>query len=325
MTQYVFPNEQNETEIFRNLSRNNDTHRLSNETSYTEFSNFQLNFSSLVVDLQRVNSMKNQNKKVAIIHYGILRANKSDEVHASYEKFVFKPLRDNGYEIYRFLHTWRQDEDSYVWDKKIKKANITHELSLFHPPLAAYSVSDSQEEFMKNVNFSHYFNQTLFNLIGDNGRGEWFPFLVRNLLWGLQSLKRAAHLAALFEKLSSQTFDIVFCMRPDTIIENLNLIEFLKTIHLKPKIRVYIPNYMKGNGANDQFAIVLGNMTYALPLFERYDSLREYRKTRGRIVSEEVMRYQLKKFYANQTGELPYRHKLVGRTGRRSILDAFYL
>lgn len=320
---YIFPRESdNDKNNDDNYIVINYTHRI-NITSDIDLNDTTmrlLNLSRVYLDPQTAYTMKNQTKTVAVFHYGVLRVSNSSEVHSSHEKYIFKPLRENGYTIYRFLHTWTQREDTYVWNEKIKKADIKTELGLFHPPLTAYSIHDSQEDFIKSVNFSLYFNQRLYEELGDNGKGEWHPYLVRNLLWGMQSLKRAAHLAAYLEVMNNRSFDLVFCMRPDTIVKQFNLNDFLQNIVPKqPHVKVYTPGYSKGEGANDQFSIVVGSMAYALPLYERYDSLLEYRKTLGRVVSEKVMRYQLEKYYPKACGELFYRHALVGRKGKRFL------
>lgn len=209
---------------------------------------------------------------IAVVYWGLTRS--APLVTQTHETNLYAPLEKAGYKVDRYLHTWRT-ETPMVWGNQDTPTDGSgaHE---FHPVLAQI---DSQEDFLKAIIFSDYFNEAVWNATGEYGRQEWRPELLRNHLCALESLRRA------FALVPNSNYKFILFLRPD-----MELLEPFPTNSLEglPPRGILITDLSHGEGFNDRFALLHEDNAgfYA----NRIEWLKEFRKTHGRIVSEKVVK-----------------------------------
>lgn len=215
---------------------------------------------------------------VAICYWGLTRSTKL--VYTTHHEHVFNILKQNNINYKIFMHTWQTDTN-IVWNKIYNTPLDYEEYKLLSPDF--YKI-DNQDDFLKEIipNFSLYFDQNLYN---KNPSLEWEPYLVRNHMCALESLKRVTNML-------NEEFTHVIYLRPDVDIFTPFNIDWLS---LKPG-EIMIPDRDNSEGGfNDRFAIV--HYTDCKKYANRIDNIAEYRKNIGRIVSEHYTRYTIEKYF----------------------------
>lgn len=206
-------------------------------------------------------------------------------VAPTHETNLYAPLEKAGYKVDRFVHTW-STASPMVWGKPDAPVDLSAVEVL--RPLA--SRIDSQEEFLAGIHFPDYFDKALWEKTGEYGRQEWRPELVRNHLCALESLRRAFALVHL------PNYDYILFLRPD-----MELLEPFNPAWLQDLsyTGILFTDQAHGEGFNDRFAVMYTNKASALAnpsaYANRIEELAEFRRTQGRIVSEKVVKYIVKK------------------------------
>lgn len=230
--------------------------------------------------------MENSKKKVAIIYFGLLRS--YDKVYKSHINNIFNVLKKNNIDFKIFVHTWKtKDNTQRVWEKTIAVKQNFDQIKLMN----AYKAKiDEQEDFEKNLKFSDYFYQNVWDSIGHDVKGEWLPGLVKNHLCALESQKRCFAMV----QNDNTKFDYVMFLRPDVLIKNIFPIDSLQFLN-KNNEGILIPNFAHHEGINDRFALM--NFNHGKFYANRINELADYRKKHGRIVSEKCTAYIVNKYY----------------------------
>ena len=233
--------------------------------------------------------------KIAICYYGILRS--LPITYSSHINNIFKILKTNNVEFDVYVHTWTGKLTEYCWNNKKDFINDPTIAKLLNPKIL---VIDDQDIFLDKLNFTEYFYQDVYDLRGDNPAAEWAPYMVRNLIFGFESLKRSVNLALE----SQEIYDAVLILRPDMLI---NIPIDINTINSITHNTIVIPNYDHGEGANS-------NMAYcSIDCVKKYsnmvDLMPEFRKNHGRIVAEKYVKYILQ-----TSGSIIYANNFVDYT-----------
>jgi len=225
-------------------------------------------------------------KKVAIVYFGLLRC--LDRVYKSHEKYIFDVFKKNNLEYKIFIHTWKTSDGKQMkGDKYVSESQNYEQNKLIKP--YKYTI-DNQEDFINNIDFDKYFYKDIWDKIGHHKKGEWRPGLIKNHLCALESQKRVI-------KMVSSTgidFDYIMFVRPDVMFQYefpINTIEHLNNY----ENGILIPNFAHYEGVNDRFAMM--NYNYSKYYANRIDEIADFRKTKGRIVSEKYTKYIVKKYY----------------------------
>ena len=213
--------------------------------------------------------------QVAIVYWGLTRSAK--DIYKTHEEFIYKILKEANIMFDVYLHSWKTDNPLVWWHKQ--PMIDYNEYKVFQPCWVQY---DSQDDFLSSLNFSEYFDATLFEMKGDHPNGEWYPQLIKNHLCALESMKRAT--AAVLA--SGIKYSHILYVRPDVRIESPFPVHLLSQVD---DFTIVIPDYEHNEGYNDKFAIVTRNS--CIKYTNRGDHIREFRKTHGRIVSEKYTKY----------------------------------
>jgi hypothetical protein len=184
------------------------------------------------------------------------------------------------------MHTWKTDKN-IVWGNELNIPNDYDEYKLLNPTV--YQIDD-QSEFLDSICFEDYFNNELYKKYGGDTHHEWRPYLIRNHLCALESQKRVTTMCMN----SNKTYDYVIYVRPDVEIYDEFPIQCLSKIKDND---IAIPSDEHHEGYNDRFAIVPFNMCEKYG--KRIDEILEFRKLRGRIVSEKYVKYIIEKYFGN--------------------------
>ena len=220
---------------------------------------------------------------VGICYWGMTRSTK--QVYKSHYDNLFKILDINKINYDIFMHTWIAD-NNIIWDKKCDIPIDYNEYKLLNPN---YFKKDIQNDFLKSINFAHYFNQELFNKYGGDTPHEWRPELIRNHLCALESQKRVTEMVIN----NNKKYDYIIYIRPDVMLKNAFNIDWLRI----ESNSISIPNDEHHEGLNDRFAIVpYNNCSY---YGKRINEIIEFRKHNGRIVSEKYVKFIINKYYKN--------------------------
>lgn len=212
---------------------------------------------------------------VAICYWGIVRTLR--EAYPSQKKYVYDVLDASGIKYDVFFHTW-QTEHNLVWNRSMDKPIDYDAMDLVSPTSRQI---DSQDEFWATIDFSKYYY---------HGEREWEPFLIRNHLCALESMKRCGQLC----KSANKKYDYVMFLRPDALVNKRLPIEDIFSSQ-SPENTIVLPNYNHWEGYNDQFAVL--NYRLFSWYSERIDGVAEFRRTNGRIVSEKYVKYVIDQHY----------------------------
>ena len=143
----------------------------------------------------------------------------------------------------------------------------------------------SQEDFLNTINMDDYFYQDIWDKKDHRDDGEWLPKLVKNHICALGSLKNVYNMV----ENNGMKFKYVIFIRPDAYFTEPFQIE--KYIPLKNKT-IIIPNFDHYEGYNDRFAVC--NYEDANIYALRLKNIAEFRKNKGRIVSEKYLKIRFK-------------------------------
>jgi len=212
---------------------------------------------------------------IAICYWGLVRSLR--EVYPLQKKYVYDALDASGINYDVYFHTWATDQN-LVWNRPMDKPIDYLAMELVSPTSQRI---DSQDEFLATIDMNQYYYE---------GSYEWEPYLVRNHLCALESMKRCGILC----KQSGKKYDYVMFLRPDALpckrlpVEDIFNCEFSEST-------IVLPNYNHWEGYNDQFAVL--DFKQFSWYSERIDGLAEFRKTNGRIVSEKYLKHIVDQHY----------------------------
>ncbi len=220
---------------------------------------------------------------IAICYFGMTRSTKY--VYKSHQQHIFDIFNANliDYDIY--MHTWETD-CNIIWEKKYNEPIDYEEYKLLNPSF--YKI-DIQDDFLKSIEFSDYFDVEKYKQYGGDTPHEWRPELIRNHLCGLESQKRSYELVLSKNK----KYKYIMFIRPDVLVTNDIDIGLIKNGNFD----IIIPNTDYNEGYNDRFAIV--PFETAEKYARRIDTIIDFRKKRGRIVSEKYVKYIIDMYYTN--------------------------
>lgn len=222
-------------------------------------------------------------KNVAVCYFGMTRSLK--KVYRSHMEKLFDVLKRNDIFYQTFIHSWKTDKNM-IWGKESKVPIDYEEYKLLHPNF--YQL-DNQDDFLKSIEFSNYFDENLYKKYGGDTQHEWRPELIRNHLCALESQKRVTDMVI---SNNENHFDFLIYIRPDVEIDT----EFKITYFNIGKNEISIPDNDHYEGFNDRFAIVpFENCSF---YGKRIDEIIDFRKERGRIVSEKYVKFILLKYYS---------------------------
>jgi hypothetical protein len=224
-----------------------------------------------------VNDFLPNNKKIklAVCYHGPARSLR--QLIDNHNDFIFNYLNKSGIEYNIFVHTWVFSGKQFIRDKPVAPPNDHTAFELLDPLIIK---KDNQDTFLLTVNFEQYFDKQLWDKHGDNSEiGEWRPGLIKNYICSLESQKRVTDLI-------TEDYTHIMYIRPDVRFRS-NL-DVSKIINLNDS-EIVIPSYEHYEGLNDRFSI-LTNKT-ARVYGNRIDSLAEFRKNNGRIVSEKYTKH----------------------------------
>jgi len=217
--------------------------------------------------------------KIAICYYGILRS--LPITYCSHIDNIFNILKTNNIEFDTYVHTWTGKLTEYCWNNKKDFINDPTIAKLLNPKIL---LIDDQDIFLDKLNFAEYFYQDVYDLGGNTHDAEWAPYMVRNQIFGFESLKRSVNLALE----SREIYNAILILRPDMLI---NRPIDINTINGIPYNSIVIPNYDHGEGCNSAMAYcsidcvkIYSDMVNLMP---------EFRKNHGRIVGEKYVKYIL--------------------------------
>jgi hypothetical protein len=219
----------------------------------------------------------------AILYFGLTRSLK--HTYESHKKNVFDVLNHHKLTYKIFMHTWKTEDDrQYVWENIVEDKIDYTQYKLLNPDV--YQL-DNQDDFLKNINMDTYFYKDVWEKIGHCNDGEWLPQLIKNHLCALESQKRGFDMIETFVSKGNR-FKFVMFIRPDvTILNELPLHE------MDPE-KIYIPNEDHNEGFNDRFAIT--NIKNGYYYSNRINELADFRKNKGRIVSEKYCKFIIEKY-----------------------------
>jgi len=222
--------------------------------------------------------------RIAILYWGLVRTLR--EVFPLQKKYVYDELDGSGIEYDVFVHTWAT-EDNLVWDRPMAESIDYTAIDILNPTSRQI---DSQSEFLDTVDMSLYYYP---------GEYEWEPYLIKNHLCALESMKRCSRLCSNYGK----SYDYVMFLRPDALLDRRLPVEDIFNGEFRENT-IVLPNFNHWEGYNDQFA-VLDFRTFSW-YGERIDGIAEFRKTNGRIVSEKYLKYIIDQHYIPKEVEFQF-------------------
>lgn len=212
--------------------------------------------------------------KVCICYYGLTRSLKY--TLDSINKNIFDILKLNNIKYDIYLHTYdlevltnlRSGEFNCILDKN------------------EYKLLNAKKYIIENQNdFDKKFDYESVKKYGDYWYDDFCSLI--NLIRQLNSLKNVFKLVEKSEKYTSYIF-----MRPDLkIFTKLNINDIFQT---KTKNIILTPNYAQFRGLNDKF--VIGDYNSIKIYANRFDYIYDYMKLKGRLHSESLLKFVIKKF-----------------------------
>jgi hypothetical protein len=221
--------------------------------------------------------------KIAICYWGMTRSTKY--VYKSHINHLFNIFKNENIDYDIFMHTWETDFEGQLIGLNHYDYTVDYEeYKLLNPTF--YKI-EKQCDFLNTINFKNYFNEKLYEQYGDS-EYEWIPQLIRNHLCALESQKRVYNMVIE----SNNCYDYILYIRPDVEILNPIDINWINT-----DFDIILPNYHHYEGLNDRFAIIPTHK--AVKYSTRIDEIIDFRRKRGRIVSEKYVKYIVDNYYPN--------------------------
>jgi hypothetical protein len=197
-------------------------------------------------------------------------------VYKNHIECVLNPLTEIGIEYEIFVHTWEIEGPQFIWETPVPSPTDHDAWELIR---ADHFRKDVQAEFIDRIDMAKYFDEKMWEQYGDDERYEWRPGLIRNYMCSLESQKRVTSMV-------DGSFQCVMYIRPDVkFADPIDCSEIL----ILEEGQIIIPDFDQCEGLNDRFSIM--PLQVARTYGNRIDSLVEFRKTNGRIVSEKYTKY----------------------------------
>ena len=245
---------------------------------------------------------------IAFCYWGLPRAVKY--THENHENMVYDKMKDANLSYKIFMHTWSIEGDvQRIWQNNCKEKIDYEEYKLLNPDF--YEIT-SQDDFLKTINMDDYFYQDVWDKKGHGQKGEWLSKLVKNHICALGSLRNVYNMVENAVNEKGYKFKYIVFIRPDAYFTKP--IQVDKTFPLKENT-IVIPNFDHCEGYNDRFAIC--NYEDANIYAERLKDIAEFRKNKGRIVSEKYLKYTLNNSKLNIKKEGTITFKLTDPNGKK--------
>lgn len=212
---------------------------------------------------------------IAICYWGQIRT--LNKTYPSHEKYIFNVLQQNNISYDIYMHTWKE---SFKND--------------FMPDLIKCKV-DEQQELINEIDnsFSEYWHEDIYKRMGGDSLLEWIPTMVKNGLYGMESLKRVTQLCID----QNIEYDLIIYIRPDLELLTEIPVQLFQKIYKSNNIIVPKDHWGSKDvfGINDVFSIVPFEncKNYAF----RIDKAKFYRKNIGRIAGEHYLGWIVSTFY----------------------------
>ena len=245
---------------------------------------------------------------IAFCYWGLPRAVKY--THENQTKMIYDNMKKNNLSYKIFMHTWSIEGDvQRIWQNNCKEKIDYEEYKLLNPDF--YEIT-SQDDFLKTINMDDYFYQDVWDKKGHGQKGEWLPKLVKNHICALGSLRNVYNMVENAVNEKGYKFKYIIFIRPDAYFTQP--IQVDKMFPLKENT-IVIPNFDHCEGYNDRFAIC--NYEDANIYAERLKDIAEFRKNKGRIVSEKYLKYTLNNSNLNIKKEGTITFKLTDPNGKK--------
>ena len=245
---------------------------------------------------------------IGFCYWGLPRAIK--HTYKNHENMVYNKMKEANLSYKIFMHTWSIEGDTQRVRQYNCKEKIDYdEYKLMNPDF--YEIN-SQEEFLTNINMDDYFYKDIWTTKGHCGNGEWVEKLVKNHLCALGSLRNVYNMVENAVNEKGYKFKYIIFIRPDAYFTQP--IQVDKTFPLKENT-IVIPNFDHCEGYNDRFAIC--NYEDANIYALRLKDIAEFRKNKGRIVSEKYLKYTLNNSKLNIKKEGTITFKLTDPNGKK--------
>lgn len=221
---------------------------------------------------------------IAFCYWGLPRSIK--HTYKNHETMVYNKIKEANLSYKIFMHTWSiVGDEQRVRQYNCKEKIDYDEYKLMNPDF--YEIAP-QEDFLTNINMDDYFYKDVWTAKGHCGNGEWLQKLVKNHICALGSLRNVYNMVENAVNEKGYKFKHVIFIRPDAYFTQPLQLE--KILPLKENT-IAIPNFDHCEGYNDRFAIC--NYEDANIYALRLKDIAEFRKNKGRIVSEKYLRYAL--------------------------------
>jgi hypothetical protein len=212
-----------------------------------------------------------QNKKVAILFYGLTRT--LGKTINSIKKNLFTPLDDNLIKYDIFMHTYKIDGPYHnIWSREhTDNYNNEDVEALLNPK---YLLFDNQETIINSIDFNEYYSILGYDWTGMSDEKK--KYVIKNMCLALYSKKQ---ITLLFDE-KINDYDYAIIVRPDTQFYNKIDINYFNELTCN---NIIIPEKEWYRGCNDRFCIGKPNIiSYCGKLF---DELKTYSQNKG-IISE---------------------------------------
>jgi len=229
--------------------------------------------------------------RVAICYFGLTRSLRL--VYKTHEERIYAILRKAGIDYDIYLHTWKTTpEHNTVWNRVNTVEPDYEEPKLINP--TEYRIDD-QAPLIKDIsdNFADYWRKDIFERMGGDSLYEWYPYLVRNNLYAMESQKRVTTMLLN----SNKEYDYVIYIRPDVHIYTDFPVEMLSQMN---NDSILVLNYDQCierpfHGLNALFGVV--PYTKCREYGCRIDEAKEYRKNIGRLAAEHYLGHIVRKYF----------------------------
>lgn len=245
---------------------------------------------------------------IAFCYWGLPRSVKY--THENQTKMIYDNIKKHNLSYKIFMHTWSIEGDvQRIWQNNCKEKIDYEEYKLLNPDF--YEIT-SQDDFLKTINMDDYFYQDVWDKKGHGQKGEWLPKLVKNHICALGSLRNVYNMVENAVNEKGYKFKYIIFIRPDAYFTQP--IQVDKMFPLKENT-ILIPNFDHGEGYNDRFSIC--NYEDANIYALRLKDIAEFRKNKGRIVSEKYLKYTLNNSNLDIKKERTITFKLTNPNGQK--------
>lgn len=223
--------------------------------------------------------------RLAICYYGLTRSTRF--VYKSHFENLFEPLKAAGIEFDIFLHTWFT-ENPTTWTGKDAIPINPDEAGLLKPTVMKI---DNEDEFIESVDISKYHDSKAWKLYGDGRKShqEWHPQMVMNHICLMEAMRRVTNLCL---DSGRGAYDFILYMRPDVNVPKPFPVGALSA--LGPQDAAILKyNHYEGYNTN----VVIVPFAHCRPFADRIVEAAEFRRTRGRLVTEKYTKYILDIYY----------------------------